>query len=144
MGDDCFVCRKHRGEVTVAGGVLYEDDLVLATRPAGATYPAHLMLDTRRHVGELADLTVAEAEAVGRAVRRLAQALREVCGVEHVYLSVFGDAVPHVHVHVVGRYPGTPKEYWGRDVTRWPEAPRASDDELAAEADRLRALLQAR
>jgi len=27
---DCFVCRKHRGEVVVPGGAIYEDDLVYA------------------------------------------------------------------------------------------------------------------
>jgi len=27
---DCFVCRKHRGEVVVPGGAICEDDLVYA------------------------------------------------------------------------------------------------------------------
>ena len=142
MTDDCFVCRKHRGEVPIPGGVLYEDDLVSATFPDGATYPAHVMLDTRSHVAELADLTVAEAEAVGRGVSRLALALRGVCRVEHVYSFVIGDGgVPHLHVHVIGRFPGTPREFWGHAVTRWPDAPRATGGERETLAARLRAFL---
>jgi hypothetical protein len=27
---DCFVCRKHRGEIDVPGGVIAQNDLVIA------------------------------------------------------------------------------------------------------------------
>ncbi len=28
LADGCFVCRKHRGDVSVPGGLIYEDDLI--------------------------------------------------------------------------------------------------------------------
>lgn len=70
--DSCFICRKHRGEIEIPGGTLFEDEHVVVTRPLGIEYPAYLMLDTRRHVWQLADLTVAESEAVGRTISRTA------------------------------------------------------------------------
>lgn len=30
---ECLVCRKHRGAVTLLGGVIYEDDLIYLPRP---------------------------------------------------------------------------------------------------------------
>lgn len=138
MTDDCFICRKHRGQIEIPGGLLFEDDLVVVSRPANIDYPAYLMLDTRRHVWELADLTAVESEAVGRTVSRMARALRDICGVVHVYSFFLADAVPHAHFHIVGRYPGTPTEFWGRSVTDWPGAPRAALEELEALAVRLR------
>ena len=35
-----------------------------------------------------------------------------------------GDAVPHLHVHLLPRFPGTPREYWWTKVDEWPEARR--------------------
>lgn len=139
--DSCFICRKHRGEIEIPGGTLFEDEHVVVTRPLGIEYPAYLMLDTRRHVWQLADLTVAESEAVGRTISRTAWALRSVCGVVHVYSFFLADGVPHAHFHVVGRYAGTPRMFWGRSVTGWPDAPRVSGQELEAMAGRFREAL---
>jgi diadenosine tetraphosphate (Ap4A) HIT family hydrolase len=49
------------------------------------------------------------------------------------------EGVPHVHVHVVGRCPGAPREYWGLRVDEWPEAPRGADGEIEMVANRVRA-----
>ena len=27
---DCYICRKHRGELLIPGGAIYEDDLLYA------------------------------------------------------------------------------------------------------------------
>jgi diadenosine tetraphosphate (Ap4A) HIT family hydrolase len=60
----------------------------------------------------------------------MARLLQDVEGAEHVYLWVIGDEVPHLHVHLVPRYPGTPREYWGPGVTRWPEGPRVDSEAM--------------
>lgn len=61
-------------------------------------------------------------------------------GHDHVYAFVYGDAVPHLHVHLLGRYPGTPEEYRGASVDEWPDAPRGDAQEVAAYVARLRHL----
>jgi len=72
---DCFVCRKHRGEISIPGGAIYEDDLVYASHvqiPEGqaTAYLGYLMVEPRRHAAGLADLTDAEAQAMGLMVAR--------------------------------------------------------------------------
>ncbi len=78
---DCFVCQKHRGEIDVPGGVIYEDDLVYVSHQAMAegqstAYPGVLFVEPKRHAPGLADLTDAEAERIGLLTSRLAQALQ--------------------------------------------------------------------
>lgn len=141
--DDCLVCRKHRGEIDVPGGPVFEDDLIyiahaLLFGEEVEHYLGHVFIETKRHVAGLADLTGTEAGALGLYTSRVACALMATLGMVHVYSFVIGDGVPHVHVHVIGRYPGAPKPYWGPRVDEWPEAPRGASAEMAKVTARLR------
>ena len=109
--NDCLVCRKHRGEVDVPGGVIYENDLIYISHAQlwgeeKEHYLGHVFVETRRHVAEVA-----------------------------------GDGVPHVHYHVIGRYPGAPREYWGTKVDEWPDAPKGAEAEITQVAESIRAFL---
>jgi diadenosine tetraphosphate (Ap4A) HIT family hydrolase len=143
--DACFVCEKHRQGAAAQGGVIYEDELVYAGHAhllgRSETYLGHLMAEPKRHVVGLGSLTNDEAAALGQLVSRLARSLRDVEGAEHVYSFVFGDVVPHLHIQVVPRYPGTPREYWGIRVTDWPEARRGGVEAMTAVCDRVRTSL---
>lgn len=146
MTEACYICRKQRGAEPIPGGAIYEDELVYAShaqiRPGRAeAYLGYLMAEPKRHAPALFDLTDAEAEALGLLVVRLARALRRSEGAEHVYSFVIGDRVPHVHIHVVPRYPGAPPEFWGVRVDEWPGAPHGGEPEIAALVARLKAHL---
>jgi len=75
-----------------------------------------VLIETKRHVPDLTGLADEEAAAIGRWIGRLPWALTDTLGVEHVYAFAIGDSVPHVHGHVIGRYPGAPRDYWGLKV----------------------------
>jgi len=115
------------------GGPVAEDELVLVSHVATpdalggegtTTYFGHLFVEPRRHAPGVPDLTDAEAERVGWWCTRVSRSLRDVPGAEHIYMAVFGDGVPHLHVHLLPRFPGTPREYWGVHVNKWPQARR--------------------
>lgn len=150
MTDDqpCFVCQKQRGEVHVPGGILYQNDLVAINHAQirdteKEHYLGHLFVETRRHVAGLDELTEEEAREIGAQVRRAAAALKSVLQVEHVYAFAIIDGCPHVHIHVIGRYPGAPRDYWGCKVDEWPEAPKGGEVEIGELADLLREALRA-
>jgi histidine triad (HIT) family protein len=129
----CFVCDKHRMGDAAEGGVLYQDDLVYAGHVHGApaAYRGWLVVEPKRHATGLGDLTDSEASAIGVLVSRLARVLMEATGAEHVYAFVYGDAVPHLHIHLAPRYPETPREYWGPRLNEWPDAPRVNARQMS-------------
>jgi diadenosine tetraphosphate (Ap4A) HIT family hydrolase len=143
---DCLVCREHRLEVPVPGGHLVADELVVAFHvppwppPAEEVYLGYLLVTARRHVPDFAGLADHEAAAVGVAVSRLSRALRDL-GAEHVYVAVVGHGVPHLHVHLLPRWPGTPDDVPWTEVDEWDGARRGSFAAAAAVADELRARL---
>ncbi len=127
---------------------MLEDEHVVVSHlplstPAGTAetaYLGHLIVEPRRHVAELGDLTPEEAAAFGRAAARASAAL-QAHGAEHVYAAVIGHAVDHLHLHLIPRYAGTPREYWWTRVDEWPDAPRGGASDIAALTQRLRSLL---
>ncbi len=142
--EDCLFCNIQRGLTPLIGGPLYEDDLVFAHHfhvGEGPTYLGHLLLETKRHTPGFADLTSAEARAVGLLTTRLSSALRACTGAEKVYSVFYGEVTPHLHVHLTARYHDTPAEYLRWKIEDWPGAPRGNTEEIAALCARLRASL---
>ncbi len=130
----CLICDKHRRGDAADGGILYEDDLVYAGHVHGRNqaYRGWLIVEPKRHAPGLGDLTDDEASAIGRLSNRLARVLKDTLEAEHVYAFVFGDGVPHLHVHLAPRYPHTPIEFWGAQLSQWPDAPRIDEPEMRA------------
>ena len=131
------------------GGPVGADGLMIVShlspqspgREGQPVYLGYLFVEPRRHAAGLADLTEPEAQAVGLWCTRASRALREVAGAEHVYAAVLSDRVPHLHVHLLARYPGTPPEFWGLQADEWPGAERGTEPEVAAHVTRLREYL---
>jgi len=148
---DCFICRKHSDrESLLPGGAVAEDELILLSHAVppdlegwhGTTaYLGHLFVEPLRHAPGLADLTDAEARRVGLWCTRASRALRDVAGAEHVYAAVLGDAMPHLHVNLLPRFPGTPSEYWGTHIDKWPQARRGNAAEIEVFVSELRRYL---
>lgn len=141
---NCFVCRKHRGEVELPGGVIYEDALVFAGHAfnpdaPGDQYLGHLIVEPKRHVAGLTGLTDEEASRIGVLLTRLGKVLETAVSAEHIYLFVLGHHVDHLHYHLIPRYPGAPREYWGVHVDEWPDAPKGNAQAIAALCDKIQA-----
>ncbi|HLW03528.1 MAG TPA: HIT family protein [Ktedonobacterales bacterium] len=138
----CPICAKHQG--SVVGRPIYEDDLLFAHHVAneeGQTFLGYVRAETKRHVPSYAELTRAEAQALGLLVARLSRALKDCTGADHVYVFFYGDHVPHLHLHIFARYPGTPEGYWRERVGEWSGSPKGGEAEIAALCERLRGSL---
>ena len=142
---ECQFCQIQQGLVSVPGGQVYEDELVSAhhySQGEESIYMGYLVVQTRRHVPTFAELTDAEAQAVGLLITRLGRALKACVGAERTYIVFYGEVVPHLHVLLTARYPGTPPEYWRSSVYDWPDAPRGGPEEIAVLCERLRTFLK--
>ena len=142
--EECLFCRIQKGLIPLAGGPIYEDELVYAHHFHTDEWPAylgHLLVETKRHTPDFADLTASESQTIGLLITRLSKALKTCAGAEKVYAIFYGEVTPHLHVHLTARYPGTPAEYLRWNVEDWSDAPKGNWDEVAALSERLRAFL---
>lgn len=124
---DCFICRKHKNLDRFTGEVLAErGGLILTHFPKlddERTVRGHLLIEPKRHITDFTELNEEEASALGPLIREGSTRVKSELGAEHVYVFRINDKVPHLHFHLVPRYPGTPKEYWGYKITQYPDAP---------------------
>ncbi|WP_456278898.1 HIT family protein [Bacillus sp. AK128] len=143
---ECFICNKHNGTIKVAGNSIFEDEYIYVghiDNNGKPNYLGHLMIDLKRHVPTLADMKPEEAKAFGVIMARLSKALKEVEKAEHVYALVSGNAVPHLHMHLVARYPNTPEQYWGPfAVYDSPNARMGEENEVVELCNRIKVYLE--
>src|SRR5207249_6693588 len=105
----CVFCRIVAGEIP-AEVVAREPEVVafLDTHPLA---DGHVLVVPRAHVALVEDLEPGAADALFRAVVRLARPVREALGAAGTTIGVnngdaTGQTIPHVHVHIVPRWPG--------------------------------------
>ncbi|MDQ0268351.1 HIT family protein [Cytobacillus purgationiresistens] len=141
----CFICKKHSGEIKVSGGTVYEDEYVYAGHIYSEDddhYLGYMMIDLKRHAPGLGDMTDDESKAFGSLLNKLRQGLKVIEGAEHIYAFVAGDAVPHLHMHIIPRYSDTPEEYWGPGaVMKWPGARKGGKHDIEKVCHRLKEFL---
>jgi diadenosine tetraphosphate (Ap4A) HIT family hydrolase len=94
------------------------------------------------------ELTAPEARALGPLLQRACAALRAATGAERVYTLFLGEAVAHLHFHLIPRAPDLPPELRGPRVFELlrrsvHEGRGVADEEAAALAEAVRGRLAA-
>jgi diadenosine tetraphosphate (Ap4A) HIT family hydrolase len=131
----CVFCGILTGSVPAS--VVLEDDETIAFLDIAPITPGHTLVVPRGHAGSLAELAPEAGAAVFRTAMRIAAALRRSgLQVEGVNLllsdgAAAGQEVPHVHLHVVPRFPGD-----GLQIRTASREPTRSDLEASAVAIR--------
>jgi len=133
---DCLICQEHDGRIEIPGGHLIADDNVVAFHcpplpQAPEPYLGYVFVTSRRHVPSFAELNPEEAAAMGVAISRLSAALKAE-GAETVYLAGIGHGQPHLHIHLLPRWPETPSHVSWMNVDDWDGA-RHGGSEIVAE-----------
>ncbi len=106
---DCVFCRIVAGSIPSAR--IYEDDACIAFLDIGPLADAHLLVVPRQHYEWITDMPAQEVATVARRIPQLAQAVMKVTGAQGFNLlqnngKVSGQAVPHVHFHIIPRREG--------------------------------------
>jgi diadenosine tetraphosphate (Ap4A) HIT family hydrolase len=137
-GMDCPECRRlsERDEIVVRRG-----PLAVHARPEAAPVPGWLVVAPVRHIEQIDQLDELEARALGPLLAETAAALRQASGGAKIYLAVFAELLPHLHVHVVARPPAWPENERGAALLL---SPTVVDPTIAARvSQRALALLAA-
>ncbi|HEX2348194.1 MAG TPA: HIT family protein, partial [Ktedonobacterales bacterium] len=130
---------------------VWEDELWRLTMAIASETPGFSYLEPKRHITDITRLDGAEAATLGATLARVTAALREVTGVERVYIYVFGDGVAHLHLHLAPHRPGDALNDQmirgeltaqtlpsGATLIASTEFPPLPEDELRAVAERVR------
>jgi histidine triad (HIT) family protein len=80
---------------------VFEDEEHLAFLDINPVQPGHTLLIPKREVDYLFDLPEPAHDALWRAVRKVAGALRRATGCRRIVIVVVGYEVPHAHVHLI-------------------------------------------
>jgi diadenosine tetraphosphate (Ap4A) HIT family hydrolase len=142
---DCLACQTLTGQITVPGGLIFEQDAWVADHCLGAFGVGSLVVKTRAHRENLWDLTAEESAALGEVLKTLSQAMVQALGAERVYVSLWVDQPPyHVHFVLQPRYPEPTEgglKGWQLQQTRLQQG---SPDPIlaAAAAEKIRAYLR--
>lgn len=101
--EDCYICRKQRGEVEPPpGGYLLQDETwFVGHGPTEGAPAGTLIVESRRHVLDLEEMPAAEAASFGPLLTRLYPAIKRATGAPRVYLLATMAAVPHFHAWLV-------------------------------------------
>ena len=97
---DCPMCRGAAADPELERVQVWEDDLWRLTVALASEVRGFAYLEPKRHIGFITDLDGAEAETFGAILARCCRALKETTGAGIVYVYIFGDGVPHLHVHL--------------------------------------------
>lgn len=134
----CAECEVAAGRRAPGGGVVRLPPGLLVHAVLGASPLAGwVVVAPARHVEHVGDLEAEEMAALAEAARRLAGWQRELLGATKSYVALFAEVVPHLHFHVVPRYPGTAPSLRGPRAFQASAAEMLPPDELAAAAQRL-------
>ena len=102
----CPECRLVAGAATARGVPALRLGLfVVHPRPEPPPVPGWMIVAPARHVEQWDELHARELAELGPLVARVASALRAETATVKVYVSVFAEVLPHLHVHVVARPP---------------------------------------
>lgn len=97
---ECIICRGPAGDVELRRIQVWEDTLWRLTISLEAEVLGFAYLEPKRHIPHLTDLGGEEARTFGDVLGRVSRALRVAAGAELIYLYVFGEGVPHLHLHL--------------------------------------------
>ena len=103
----CIFCRIVAGEIPAE--VVARGDGYLAFLDVTPLADGHVLVVPAAHVATVEDLVPNDADALFRAVRRLAGPVRAAVGAAGSTIGInngaaTGQTIPHVHVHIVPRW----------------------------------------
>jgi diadenosine tetraphosphate (Ap4A) HIT family hydrolase len=135
----CFICRKHAGEEAAPpGGYLYADDHFLVCHaPAVLAVAGTLLVESRRHFLDFAEMTPDESAGYGPLLTRLYAAIKRIVGAERVYMLVTLEGTTHFHAWLVPHAP----QVQSRGVAFLAEDRQCTEEEALSAANAVRAEL---
>ncbi len=107
--DDCIFCKIIKGEIPSAK--VYEDEQCYAFLDIGPLSWGHTLLVPKKHYERITEMPADEVAVLTSVIPKLAAAVIQATDAEGLNVlqnngRVAGQAVPHLHVHLIPRHTG--------------------------------------
>ena len=89
----------------VGGDLLWQDALCRVVLPQEPGYPGFVRVIAQDHVAEMTDFSASQRQHIMDVVWAVERVVRTVMQAHKVNIASFGNMVPHVHWHVIARFP---------------------------------------
>jgi len=127
---DCIFCKIAAGEIP--SHKVYEDGEVLAFLDITPVNPGHTLVIPKSHYGNLLDLPEDLLCALAKAVKKITPAVLAGIGAPGFNLglingAVAGQAVDHVHFHIMPRFEGDGRQLWHGQAHKEGEAEKIAE-----------------
>lgn len=115
---DCFYCRKDQRlhDLMIEVAPLRVSTLYLFKEQ---TYRGRCVVAYREHVNELFELPETDIALFMQDVARAAKAIKTSTGAAKINYGAYSDKLPHLHMHLVPKYPDGPN--WGSTFVMMPD-----------------------
>jgi diadenosine tetraphosphate (Ap4A) HIT family hydrolase len=141
-GEGCPMCEQGRPDETEHGIRFFAGEVTDAyLQRAGVQRGYAVVIWRGRHVVEPTELDDGEASAFWRELLHVGRGLQQRFEPVKLNYQLLGNALPHLHAHVIPRYTDDPRPGWPFPFPEQ-DVPPHPDDELRRDADALRALLE--
>ena len=94
------MCRGAAADEELGRIEVWQDAHWRLTVSLSTVVPGFAYLEPKRHIAFITELDGEEARTFGPVLAACTRALKEETGAEVVYVYVFGDGVPHLHLHL--------------------------------------------
>jgi histidine triad (HIT) family protein len=111
---ECIFCRIAKREIPCSK--IYEDDRIFAFMDINPVAIGHLLVIPKAHSTEIASMSAGDLAALGVALGKLAPAVMKAVNAEGYNIlnnrgAAAGQAVDHVHFHIIPRKTGDGRGY---------------------------------
>lgn len=103
--EDCVFCKIVNGDIP--SRKLYEDDDMIIINDLAPQAKVHMLLIPKRHYANVCEMSLSDAETLGRCLKKLGSIADEL-GLEGGFRLVSNkgehgcQSVKHLHVHILG------------------------------------------
>jgi diadenosine tetraphosphate (Ap4A) HIT family hydrolase len=98
--EDCALCAGKAMDDALKRTEVWSDNLWRLTTARVTEVAGFSYLEPRRHIADVTKLDGPEAASFGATMARASNAIKSATGADLVYVYMFGDNVPHLHVHL--------------------------------------------
>src|SRR4051812_16041550 len=106
--EECLLCRVGEADAYFGRRRVWEDEFWRLSVVLSGPVVGFAHLEPHRHIPFITDLDGPEAATLGTVLARVTGALRTAADADKVYVYVFGDRVPHLHLNLAPQPPGGP------------------------------------